>query len=63
MSLSWMGDSDAEAERGCAGRSAVLEAPLRTRLESRELKRAREAEFSVRVLRAGYYCEMNINVC
>ena len=61
-SLSWMGDSDAEAERGFAGRSAVLEVAFRTRLESRVLKRAREAEFSVRVPSAGYFCDMNINV-
>ena len=32
----WRGDSEAEADRTWAGRSAVLEAVLRTTLESRE---------------------------
>jgi hypothetical protein len=35
-SESWRGDSETEADRTWAGRSAVLEAVLRTTLESRE---------------------------
>lgn len=45
-SESWRGDSDAEADRTCAGRSAVSEEAPRTRRESRELKRARDANIS-----------------
>jgi hypothetical protein len=47
-SESWRGDSEAEADRTWAGRSAVLEAVLRTTLESREWNRARDAEASGR---------------
>jgi len=35
-SESWRGDSEAEADRTWAGRSAVLEAVVRTMLEPRE---------------------------
>ena len=36
MSESWIGDSEAEADRTWAGRSVVLEVVLRTTLEFRE---------------------------
>jgi hypothetical protein len=45
-SESWRGDSDAEADRIWAGRSADLEAAPRTTFESRDLKRARDAKAS-----------------
>jgi hypothetical protein len=45
-SESWRGDSEAEADRTWAGRSAVLEAELRMTLEFREWKRARDAKGS-----------------
>lgn len=43
-SESWRGDSDAEADRTCAGRSAVVEEAPRMTREPRELKRARVSE-------------------
>ena len=45
-SESWRGDSDAEADRTCAGRSGVLEGRPKMTRESRELKRARDAKVS-----------------
>lgn len=42
----WRGDSSAEADRTCAGRSPVLDEAPRARRESRELKRARDANVS-----------------
>lgn len=45
-SESWRGDSSAEADRTCAGRSPVLEEAPRTRRESRELKRTRDVNVS-----------------
>ena len=45
-SESWRGDSEAEADRTWAGRSADLEAVLSMTFEPRELKRARDAKDS-----------------
>jgi hypothetical protein len=53
QSESWRGDSDAEADRTCAGRSAVLEGAPRMTRESRELKRVRDAKDSVGAPEAG----------
>jgi len=50
---SWRGDSDAEADRTCAGRSAVLEGAPRMTRESTELKRVRDAKVSVGAPEAG----------
>jgi hypothetical protein len=52
---SWRGDSDAEADRTCAGRSAVLQGSLRITFESRELKRVRGAKVSEGALEAGEF--------
>ena len=57
------GDSDADADRTCAGRSAVLEAVLRATLESREWKRARDTEASERASGAGQDCNVNTPAC
>ena len=45
-SESWRGDSSAEADRTCAGRSAVLEEAPRITREPKELKRPRDAKVS-----------------
>ncbi len=54
-SMPWMGDSEAEVDWSCAERSAVLGVAFRTMLESRELKRNREAGLSVSVSGARWY--------